>query len=310
MRLAYFGTGSFAVPALERMAPWIVLVVSQPDRPSGRGLKLHSSPVKARALELGLPVETPEKSRHPEFVQRVKDLALDALLVASYGQILSVSLLEAARCGGLNLHGSILPAYRGAAPIQRAILDGQAETGVTLMQMDRGMDTGAMHAIVRTPIGPDETYGELQDRLAILAADLAEARVSSLVRGEGNPEPQNDALATLAPKIERAETRLDPARSALEEYRRFRALTPAPGVWLSTRYGRLKVKDARSSALQGVPGTLLAIAPEPVLAFQGGSLELRVVQPEGRPAVAGRDFVNGARLRLGDPLCDLAGSEL
>ena len=169
MRIVYFGTSDFAVPALRALAEHVVLVVSQPDRPTGRGMKLQSSPVKKLALELGLPVETPEKARTPEFVEQVAAIGADVHVVAAYGQILSVKLLETAKNGGINLHGSILPAYRGAAPIQRSILNGDHETGVTLMQMDKGMDTGDMIAVAKTPIGPDETYGELQTRLSEIA---------------------------------------------------------------------------------------------------------------------------------------------
>src|SRR5262249_18938452 len=154
---------TFAVPALQELKDHISLVVTQPDRPSGRGMRMHSSPVKEAALEIGLPVETPEKSRAPEFVERLQSENADALVVASYGQILSQRVLDSAKRGGINLHGSILPKYRGAAPIQRAILDGEPETGITLMQMDKGMDSGDIIAIERTPIGSDETYGELQD---------------------------------------------------------------------------------------------------------------------------------------------------
>ena len=302
MRLVFFGTGAFALPALRALAPHVVLVVTQPDRPTGRGMRLQSAPAKLVAQELGLPVESPEKSRAPEFVARLRELDADALVVASYGQILSAAVLESARRGGINLHGSILPEYRGAAPVQRCVLDGRAETGITLMQMDRGMDTGDMIEVVRTPIGSDETYGDLQDRLALLAAEMAVEWMPRIVAGDYPRTAQDSALATLAPKVEKAEAELSPARPAKAEYDRLRAFTPAPGAFLRSAQGTLRVHQARLSDATGEPGTVLALSPEPVVAFAGGSLRLLEVQPEGKRRMSGRDWANGARLRVGEAL--------
>lgn len=299
MKLAYFGTADFAVPALRALAPHLALVVSQPDRPSGRGMKLHASPVKLAALELGLPVETPEKARAAEFVEHIRSLELDALVVAAYGQILSVALLESAKRGGINLHGSILPKYRGAAPIQRSILNGDAETGVTLMQMAKGMDTGDIIAIARTPIGPDETYGELQTRLADIVADLAAEWMPRIVAGNYPRVVQDEAEATLAPKItkDEAEIRFDmPAREAYQSYRAF---TPAPGAFLRTRWGVMRLVKVGTEEQSGVPGTLLDGG---TIAFAQGSLQLHEVKPEGRPKMTMMDFANGAHLKSGDSL--------
>lgn len=301
MRIVYFGTNDFAVPALRALAPHVVLVVSQPDRPSGRGMKLHPSPVKQAALELGLPVETPEKARAAEFVEQVAALEADVHVVAAYGQILSLRLLETAKNGGINLHGSILPAYRGAAPIQRSILNGDAETGVTLMQMDKGMDTGDMIAIAKTPIGPDETYGELQTRLSEIARDLVVEWIDRLAVGNYPREVQDHDQATYANKIDRTETELQFERSAVEEYNRFRAFTPAPSVFLNTNQGRLKIKEARRGEATGANGRILALNPLTV-AFEGGSLELHTVQPEGKPAMSGAAWAAGRRLAVGDSL--------
>lgn len=303
MRLVFFGTGAFALPALRALAPHVVLVVTQPDRPTGRGMRLQPAPAKLVAQELGLAVETPEKTRAPEFVARLRELDADALVVASYGQILSVAVLESARRGGINLHGSILPEYRGAAPVQRCVLDGRTETGITLMQMDKGMDTGDMIEMVRTPIGADETYGELQDRLALLAAELAVAWLPRIVAGDYPRTPQDSSLATIAPKIEKSEAELTFSKGATQEYRRFRAFTPAPGAFLRTTNGTLRLHAARlSEAATGEPGTVLAIAPEPIVAFAGGALRLLEVQPEGKRRMPGRDWVNGARIEAGDVL--------
>lgn len=309
MRFAYFGTSTFAVPALERLAESVVLVVTQPDRPSGRGHRLQPTPVKVRALEFGLPVETPEKARDPEFVERIRSLELDALIVAAYGQILSVKLLESARNGGINLHGSILPKYRGAAPIQRAILDGEKETGVTLMQMDKGMDTGDMIDIVRTPIHPDETYGELQDRLAQLAANQVADWAPRLARGDYPRTVQDSSLATHAAKVEKSEAELSVLRAARGEYDRFRAFTPAPGAFLTLPEGSLRIHEARLGPDGISPGQVEQRPEGWALGFLDGSLILKTVQPAGKRAMAAEDFVNGARIRSGDQLVNPSESE-
>ncbi len=262
-------------------------------------MKLQPSPVKKAAEELGLPTETPEKARDPEFVAKIAELEADVHVVAAYGQILSVKLLETAKNGGINLHGSILPQYRGAAPIQRSILNGDHETGVTLMQMDKGMDTGDMIDIQTTEIGKDETYGELQTRLAEIAKGQIETWIERLATGDYTRNPQDHDRATYANKIDRAETELDPGRDAQAEYNRFRAFTPAPSVFLTTETGRLKIKEARHCAEQGEKGTVLALNPLTV-AFTNGSLELHSVQPEGKPAMPGHAWAAGRRLSVGD----------
>jgi methionyl-tRNA formyltransferase len=303
MRVVYFGTAEFAVPALRAVVSAfpgsVKLVVSQPDRPSGRGLKLVPSPVRRAAMELEIPVETPERARAPEFVERLRSLDADVLLVAAYGQILSTSVLESARRGGINLHGSILPKYRGAAPIQRCILEGDTETGVTLMQMDKGMDTGDMIAVARTPIGADETYGVLQERLSQIAAALAVEWMPGIASGDYPRTPQDHDAATYAPKVEKAEAELRWDMSCEEAYRRFRAFTPAPGAFIRTGLGHLKLVNARLGSKQGPPGTYLG---GDEIGFRHGSLALVEVQPEGKKRMQFRDFANGARLRPGDSL--------
>lgn len=303
MRIAYFGTSDFAVPALKAVAEHVILVVSQPDRPKGRGLQLQPSPVKAAALELGLPVETPEKARDPEFIERLAGLHLDFLLVAAYGQILSTKLLGAAKHGGINLHGSILPEYRGAAPIQRALLDGRTETGVTLMQMDRGMDSGDMIAIERLPILPGETAGALQSRLAELAANMAHDWAPRLAAGDYPRTPQNHDAATYAPKVEREETRLQWTESAEVSFRRFQAFTPNPGTSIATRLGEARLSEiALRPDLDAAPGTVLALQPELTVAMASGALALIELQPAGKKRMRGRDWANGLRLQVGDSL--------
>lgn len=299
MSIVYFGTSSFAVPALRAVSAHVSLVVTQPDRPSGRGHQLHPTPVKAAALELGLPVEAPERSRAPEFIDRIRAEAPDILLVAAYGQILSMKLLESATHGGINLHGSILPEYRGAAPIQRCLLDGREETGVTLMQMDKGMDTGDMIDIGRLAIDPGESYGQLQDRLALLAAEMAHAWLPRLCVGDYPRTPQDHALATHAAKVEKADAELRVDRDARSEYNRFRALSPAPGAFIVGRTGIVRVSAARFSSAVGEPGTILSTQPL-TIAFLNGAIELHEVRPEGKKNVSGRDYANGARMRVGE----------
>jgi methionyl-tRNA formyltransferase len=299
MRLIYFGTAEFAVPTLRAMAEHVVLVVSQPDRPSGRGLGLHPSPVKRAASELGIRVETPEKCRALEFVSLLEQVRADALLVAAYGQILSQAVLDSALRGGINLHGSILPKYRGAAPIQRAILEGEHETGITLMQMDKGMDSGDIISIERTPIGRDETYGELQERLSSIAAHMADEWMPRIVSGDYPRTAQDHQEATLAPKIAKDEAELKFARPALDEYARFRAFMPSPGPFLSLGSGAVRLHDVRLADLEGQPGEILATSPNLVVAFASGSLALREVQPGGKKRMTGIDWANGLRLKKG-----------
>lgn len=302
MRIVLLGTGAFAVPALEAMAPHVVLAVSQPDRPSGRGLRLHASPVKFRALELGLPVETPSTSRAPGFVDRLRELDADFLLVASFGQILSQAVLDAARRGGINLHGSLLPKWRGAAPIQRCLEAGETTTGVTLMQMDRGMDTGDVIDVRETAIGPDETYGDLEGRLAKIAAEQIEEWAPRIVAGNYPRTPQDSAFATLAPKVERREAQLRFSSGVRAMVDRYRAFTPNPGAFVETSHGRLRLWMARRAQGFGDPGEVLATSPELVVAFHEGAMEWKEVQPEGKKRMSGRDFANGARLRPGATL--------
>lgn len=300
-KIVYFGTGDFAVAPLVAVHEHVVLVVSQPDRPQGRGLTMRSSPVKSKALELGLPVQTPEKARDPEFVELVRNLGADFLLVASYGQILSVKLLQAATHGGINLHGSILPKYRGAAPIQRAIMNGDPVTGNSLMQMARGMDTGDVIEIVETPIGPDETYDELQIRLSEIAAAQAANWVERLAMGAYPRAEQDHDSATHAAKIEREDAELSFDRLAQAEYNRFRGVTSNPGAGLQTDRGRIKLSKLRFCQDSGAPGEVLRLNPL-TIAFSEGSLEFHEVQPEGKKRMSGRDWANGARITVGTRL--------
>lgn len=303
MKFVYFGTSEFAVPPLERIAKNIALVVTQPDRPKGRGMGLMESPVKKAALRLGLQVETPIKCRAPEFVARLLEVDADAFIVASYGQILSQSVLDVPPHGCFNLHASILPRHRGASPIQSSILAGDMETGVTLMKMDAGLDTGEIVAISKTPIGEHETSGELHDRLAVIAADLIQDWAERIATGQVPSAPQDESRATLTKKLTKNDGLLDFAMESEAAYQRFRAVTPHPGTRLQTKAGEIKIKraDLRQDRT-GEPGTVLEIRPELVVAFGSGALALLQVQPEAKRAVSGADFANGARIAIGDCL--------
>ena len=302
MPIVYFGTGTFAIPPLKAIADQVVLVVTQPDRPTGRGMRLHPSPVKLAALELGLPVATPERVRATEFVESVEALKPDALVVASYGQILSQRLLDSAIRGGINLHGSLLPKYRGAAPIQRCIFNGDRETGVTLMQMDKGMDSGDVIDIIKTSIGPDELYGELQDRLAAISADMIVDWLPRIIAGDYPRTVQDHAAMTLAPKVERSECEIQFDRKASEEYNRLRAFSPSPGCFVRLSSGQLRIISARMGTGTGAPGVVISTRDGCEVGFMDGSLCLLEVQPEGKKRMSGRDFANGMRLKPGSSL--------
>ncbi len=302
MRLVFFGTGAFALPALKALADHIILVVTQPDRPSGRAGKSTPSPAKLLALELGLPCASPEKARDLEFVKQLIDLEPEALVVASYGQILSQAVLDSARRGGINLHGSILPSYRGAAPIQRCLFNGDAETGVTLMQMDRGMDTGDIIKIERLTIGPEETYGALQDRLAIVAAAMAVEWMPKIVAGDYSKIPQDRTKATPAPKVEKIEAEVKFSEDAALGLNRYRGFSPNPGAFAKTKLGAVKLHKISLRDGSGEPGVVVQTSPELLIGYSTGALAWVEVQPEGKKRMSGRDFANGARLKVGDSL--------
>ncbi|MFM9874745.1 MAG: methionyl-tRNA formyltransferase [Fimbriimonadaceae bacterium] len=300
LRIVYFGTADFAVPALRAVSDHVTLVVSQPDRPKGRGLKMQLSPVKAAALELGLRVETPEKSRSPEFREILEAENADIFLVAAYGQILSQAVLDIPRRGCINLHGSLLPKWRGAAPIQRAIEAGDTETGVTLMQMDRGMDTGDMIAIKRIAIGPDDTAGVVYDSLAHLAGEMALDWMPKIAVGNYERIPQDNSLATMAPKVDKSEAEITSDLDLKSAYDRFRAFTPAPGAFVVSELGQIKLHRIRPVAgAVGELGCLTESDGEIFVAIKGGGLRLEEFQLEGRKRVLAAEFLNGARLSPG-----------
>lgn len=304
MRLVYFGTSAFAVPALEKLARSVVLVVTQPDRGSGRGLKVHESAVKGCARRLGVETVTPEACKDKEFISYIKGLRADALCVAAYGQILPEALLNSARFGGINLHASLLPKYRGAAPIQWAILEGERETGVTLMQMDRGMDTGDVIAKVETEIGEEETAGGLEGRLAVLAGELAEKWMPVICSGSYPRVPQDSSKAVLAPKLHRGQGYIPFDEDWGVAHRKYRAFTPKPSAWLITPHGKLIITKARKGSLSdGEFGVIKQRTHEGIeIQLKQGTMWLIEVKPEGKRAQSANDFMNGFRLKVGDSL--------
>ena len=281
-------------------------MITQPDRPAGRGRPLTASPVKRRAAEAGVPVLQPPRLRDPGWPERLAEYRADVAVVAAFGQILPKAVLDVPARGSINVHGSILPRYRGAAPIAWAIMRGATETGITTFQMDAGMDTGDMLLREATPIGPDETAGELSVRLAAIGARLLLRTLDRL--GSLPRIPQDPAEATLAPRLKKEDGWLRPAEPARDLANRVRGCNPWPGAALLTPAGRLLIWRAQAipSPLNEAPGTLIRLSPpgegqrEGLAISTGAGLLLPVeVQPENRNAMAWADFLRGARLQPG-----------
>jgi methionyl-tRNA formyltransferase len=244
MKLVFAGTSSFAVPtlqALHQAGHEVALVVTQPDRPAGRGLQLKGSPVRTAALQLGLEVFQPERIKHAASTERIKAVAPDLQVVVAYGQILPLSLLNLPRLGSINLHASLLPRYRGPAPVAAAILNGDLETGVTVMQMDVGVDTGPILAQRRVAVAPDETAGSLEERLAEIGAELMVETLERFTRGQVPPTPQPEDGASRAPMLSSADGKLTLEMPAVEIDRRVRALSQNPGCWIALPAGEVKI---------------------------------------------------------------------
>jgi methionyl-tRNA formyltransferase len=307
LRALFFGSPAFAVPSLDALCSVadVVAVVCQPDRPSGRGLALAAPPVKDRALALGLPVAQPTKLRTGEFGRWVLEQRADVALVVAYGRILPGDALSAPRCGCVNVHASLLPKYRGAAPIVWAIAHGERETGITLMKLDLGMDTGPTFACTATDIGPDETAAELSARLAVLGAQLVQRWLPAYVAGQCILEPQDDAAATLAPLLEKEHGRIDWSKPAIAIHDHVRAMTPWPGAFTILRTRTLKVHATRvrDAAPAGQAGEVLIADKTCVLVICGtGCLELTMIQPEGKRAMPAHEWVAGRGIAKGDVL--------
>lgn len=309
MRAVFFGTPEISVPSLDALASMfeVVGVVCQPDRPAGRGMQLRAPAVKARALELGLDVYQPEKVRDGSLVRYLQERSPDFALVIAYGRILDERVLAAPRLGCVNLHASLLPLYRGAAPIQRALIDGQPETGVCLMQMDAGMDTGPVLATHRLPITDGDDAGSLFDKLALLAAEVTRVELPRFVAGELQPAPQDHARATHAPPIERSDTWLDPAMPAEALVNRVRGLSPRPGARIEIHRGDEPPRMLRVARAHAEPGELpvgrVQISGGRLLVGTGrGLFSIDEAQLEGRKQLPARDLLSGRALQEGDLL--------
>jgi methionyl-tRNA formyltransferase len=301
-RIVFMGTPAFAVDSLRACLDVgeVVAVVTQPDKPRGRGQAMAMSPVKELALERGLPVLQPQRIRNTPFAEELRTLRPDVAVVTAYGKILPKDVLEVPPLGCLNVHASLLPRYRGAAPIQWAIAHGDAETGVCLMKMDEGMDTGAVVACRRTPIRPDETSATLHDVLARLGGDVLREELPRYVAGEVRPVPQPDEGVVMAPMIEKEHGRLDFRRSAVELERRMRAFTPWPGTFTTLDGMLLKVHGARVGQGRGAPGEVLAAGPGGIeVACGEGSLVLTQVQPEGKRVMTAAELLAGRKVPVG-----------
>jgi methionyl-tRNA formyltransferase len=303
LRLAFMGTPDFAAPtflALLAAGHEVACVYTRAPRPAGRGQRERPSPIHALAAERGLAVRTPRTLKDAVEQAAFATLGLDAAVVVAYGLILPQAVLDAPRLGCLNLHASLLPRWRGAAPIARAIMAGDAETGVMAMQMEAGLDTGPILAERRVAIGADETAGELHDRLAALGAPLTVEALDGLASGRLEARPQDEAGATYAPKLDKAEARIDWRRGAAELHRLVRGLSPFPGAWFEA--GGARVKALRASLVEGAgePGAVLD--DRFTVACGEGALRLTELQREGRGSLPAEAFLRGFPLGPGQRL--------
>ncbi len=294
MRLVFMGTPDFAVPVLRALAGAghrMLRVYTQPPRPAGRGRSRRPSPVHAAAEALGIPVTTPESFRDPAMLADFAALECDAAVVVAYGLILPQAALDAPELGCFNLHASLLPRWRGAAPIQRAIMAGDAATGVCVMRMEAGLDTGPVLACRETPIGPEDTARTLHDRLAGIGAALMLETLTALAAGEVPATPQPEAGVTYAAKIGKAEARIDWTRSAAELGAHIRGLSPFPGAWCEIGAERVKLLMARPEDGAGTPGEVLD--DRLLVACGAGALRLLGLQRAGKGAMDADTFLRG-----------------
>lgn len=309
MRIAFMGTPEFAVPTLIAILAAgheVAAVYTQPPRPAGRGMHEQKSPVHRHALAAGLPIVTPASLRPLPEQQAFAAQAADAAVVVAYGLILPKAVLDLPRYGCFNLHASALPRWRGAAPIQRAIMAGDSETAAAIMRMDEGLDTGPVCLQRRLAIAPDMTAGELHDLLAAHGAELMVAALANLEAGRLGCTPQPLEGATYAPKVNKGECRIDFARPAAEVHNQIRALAPAPGAWLETQVSqrRERVKVLRSSLVDGsaAPGSVIGLTGGILVACATGAVRLLELQRPGKRPMPADDFLRGFAVRVGAQL--------
>ncbi|MEK5279360.1 MULTISPECIES: methionyl-tRNA formyltransferase [Paenibacillus] len=310
MKIVFMGTPAFAVPSLQMLVDEgyeVVAVITQPDRPQGRKKILVPSPVKEAALALGLPVLQPERMRRPEAVAELAAYEPDLIVTAAYGQILPKAVLDLPRNGCVNVHGSLLPKYRGGAPIQRSIINGEKVTGVTLMYMAEGLDTGDMISRVEVAIEDEDTSGTLFEKLSLAGRDLLKSEMPRLVSGKVQAVQQDDSEATYAPNLNREDERLDWNASSRDNYNRIRGLVPFSGaftLWNGETFKAWasKLPEAQKAS-DSAPGTVLSVTERGVEVKTGdGSLLLTTVQPAGKKAMSAADFSRGAVMKPGTVL--------
>jgi methionyl-tRNA formyltransferase len=298
IRVVFMGSPDFALTSLRLLAQHyqVVGVVTQPDRASGRGRELKAPPVKILAQELNIPVMQPQKLRDPEAMQQLREWNPDLIVVAAFGQILKKDVLDMPRYGCINIHASLLPRWRGAAPINAAVLAGDEETGVTIMKMDVGLDTGPMLAMKSIRIKPDDTAGSLFEALSTLGADLLIETLPVYMDGKLSPQPQPEEGATYAPMLKKEDGRLDFNLSAVELERRIRAMNPWPGAWFEWEGNLLKVGRGVVGEANGLGiGSRLIVEGRPAVRCADGVLILEEVQPPGKKMMPGKAFLSGAR---------------
>ena len=297
MRVVFLGSPPFALPSLKALATnyKVVTVVSQPDRPAGRGREHNAPATKIFAAEAGIHVFQPERLRDLDAINRIADLEPDMLVVAAYGQILPQALLDIPKNGSLNVHASLLPRWRGAAPIQAAIRHGDKQSGVSIMQMDAGLDTGPILSQQSIMVATDETGGSLTERLSQIGADLLVETIPKLLSGEIAPDPQDESLATHAPMLKKSDGELDLEATAEQLARQIRAFDPWPGSFIMWGDRRLVVKRAHTALLNGTAtGKVTVVEKVPAVATREGVLVLDVIQPAGKREMSGEAFVRGA----------------
>lgn len=301
MRIAFFGTPDFAVPSLQALRHAghdVVLVVTQPDRPQRRSRSvLVPPPVKAAALDLGLAIAQPEKPTGDGFLAELRAAHADVGVVAAYGHILRPAILAAPRLGMINVHASLLPRWRGAGPIRSAILAGDATTGISIMQMEAGLDSGPVFRVAETAIGAVETHGELEARLAVLGAEAIVATLADVAAGRARAVPQDASRVTYAPKIDRAAARVDWRLEAEPIARRIRAFDPDPGAWTTFEGGEFKLFGASvvTGAPAGAPGTIVGTKDGLVVATLDAAVRVTTVQPAGKPRLDAAAWARGQR---------------
>lgn len=300
------GTTDFAVPALEKLVKsgyQVVSVVAQPDRPNQRGKKIKFLPVKQRAIALGIPVMQPEKIKTSEAVEALRALEADVFVVAAYGQILSEEILVMPPMGSVNIHGSLLPEYRGAAPVHHAIIDGKKESGVTIMKMDIGMDTGDMLSKVVVPINETTTVGILHDILAQKGAELLIETLEGLVKGSIIPEKQNEVLATYADKVDKETGKVDWNGTTFEIIRRINGTDPFPGAYTLYQAEKVKCFDPKFIEWQGCekPGTILTADVKDGLTVKtfDGAINIGTIQTAGKKRMASNVYFRGNTMQVG-----------